>query len=262
MGYKCRFLDNASYTAQDVNSAFCGITGSGTMFSDTGDTLDDFNTAFSELVGAGTQLCGCKAEKDGEKYKIGAGVCFLADGSQIEFDEDGYEFKPIDGEKCYVYIRRNIISNSIDIVVSENECSSEDVPIAEISAEGEITDTRTFAEAKILLKTGQSVPKRTFTLKKSFSYPIGGTAMEYLFHVGYNDWKYILFQNQRLSCSISSSDESVGYRALDLSDGNWRMITATNTATSQMWVRKETGGLRFMAASEGVTEVNLEFVLV
>ena len=82
MGYKCSFMDNEAYTAQDVNDAIGRIAGDGAVFSDAGDTLADLNTALAGIVGSGTQLCGCGVTETDGVYKIGAGTCFMEDGSQ------------------------------------------------------------------------------------------------------------------------------------------------------------------------------------
>ncbi|MDD6735738.1 MAG: hypothetical protein PUE13_05435 [Clostridiales bacterium] len=224
MGYKCSFLDDASYTAQDVNDALGHIAGGGAAFTDTGDTLDDFNTTLSGITGAGTQLCGCAVTESGGVYKIGAGTCFMEDGSQITFDSDGYVIEPIENKKSYVYVSRNQVGNTIDVVVSETAGGDGTVPLAEIAAGGGITDTRSYARAKVLLLAAQASPSRSFTVNRQLFH--AGDSI----NVGYSDWRYIIVHNLNFA-HVGSDDYSCTYLAMDLSDGESHEIPIFNTGS-------------------------------
>ncbi len=162
MGYKCTFMDNETYTAQDVNEMFSHLTSQGVCFSDTGSTLSDLNAATSGAVTEGVMdQSSCLVVKEDGVYKISKGVCFMSDGSAITFDEDGEEIVPISGATSYVYIERNIPENCIDIVVSQSAGGDESVPLAEIDADDVIHDKRKLAKSKVVLGVADTL--RNFT---------------------------------------------------------------------------------------------------
>lgn len=248
MGYKCSFMDNAAYTAQDVNEAIGRIAGDGAAFSNTGDTLSDLNTALAGIVGSGTQLCGCEVTKTGDVYKIGAGTCFMDDGSQITFDSDGYEFTPEEGVKNYVYVKRNAVNNSIDVVISQTAGSGDYVPLAEIAADGSVSDTRKFATAKVVLKSSQSIPTRKFHMQKNFS-PYDTT---FELNAGYSDWKYIIWEVQNQPWA----------RAANLSDGQIHgvpIINSVSSSATQMDVKKD--GSKVIFSCPGYDTADFTFEL-
>ena len=247
MGYKCSFMDNEAYTAQDVNEAIGRIAGDGATFSDAGDTLADLNTALAGIVGSGTQLCGCGVTETDGVYKIGAGTCFMEDGSQITFDSDGYEITPEAEVKNYVYVKRNVTENTIDVIVSQTPGSGDFVPLAEIAEDGSASDTRKFATAKVVLKSGQNIPARSFNVQ---GHVPPATSKTFVVNAGYSEWKYIIWKYQGNPCVI------------DLSGGDYRDVPRdNNTSTSGviMSVKKD-GNQAIFTAANGTT-VNLTFEL-
>lgn len=164
MAYKCSFLDNETYIAQDVNDIFARITSGGVVFTDTGYTFGDLNSAQSETVTGGVtrDTNSCRVVKSSNTYKISKGACFMNDGSAIIFDDDGQEIEITDGVMNYVYLMRNSVANSIDIVVSKFAGDENAIPLAEIDDNGNIFDRRKYAKAKVDLATGSNV--RNFTV--------------------------------------------------------------------------------------------------
>lgn len=245
MGYKCSFMDNETYTAQDVNEAIGRIAGDGAAFSDAGSTLADFNAALAGIVGSGTQLCGCCVTKSGDTYKIGVGTCFMSDGSQITFDNEGHIIEPIGDTKTYVYLKRNEAANTIDIVVSATAASGDFVPLAEIAADGSITDTRKFASAKVMLKAGQNTPSRSYTVTQTYA---GTKTIE----TGFSGWRYILLHN-RYVVSGNASDTDAQYFAVDLTDGKSHGIPwGNNQNTAQGATVTKNGSQLTLTWSNGI----------
>ena len=94
MAYKCLFMDDDIYTAQDVNDALSNIVSGGICgYPFSANALADLNTAVAELVNGGINYKGtdCLLVNAGGIYKISEGVCIMNDGTQIVFDVDGYE---------------------------------------------------------------------------------------------------------------------------------------------------------------------------
>lgn len=154
MAYKCSFMDNSVYTAQDVNEVFSHLTSAGVVFSDTGNTLSDLNTVVSDTMSQGVaNTDSCKVINQDGIYKISKGACFMADGSVIAFDDEGEELEITPGVYSYVYLKRNIPENAIDIVVSETAPEEDCVSLAEIDARGTVYDRRVYSRAKVQVGT-------------------------------------------------------------------------------------------------------------
>ncbi len=189
MAYKCSFLDNETYSAQDVNDIFARITSGGVVFADTGYTIGDLNTAVSETVTEGVtrDTNSCKVIKDGDTYKISKGACFMNDGSTIIFDEDGQEIEITPGIINYVYLERNIMANSIDIIVSGSAGEEDSIPLAEIDEAGEIFDRRKYSKAKVDFTMSErvrnftaNIPECTGTASETIEVDLGEGAFSYV----------------------------------------------------------------------------------
>lgn len=190
MGYKCLFMDNGIYTAQDVNGAIGNMISDGISgYPFGGDALSDLNAAVAELVNGGTQYKGasCLVVNIGGTYKISEGACFMNDGSQIIFDEDGYEIEHQSGVYEYVYLERDVLHNTVNVVVSGESGGENTIPLAEIKADGSVLDRRRFAKSKIALA---AEPENiSVTLRMQFTVP---GRSSYMYDVGFNGWKYVI----------------------------------------------------------------------
>ncbi len=164
MAYKCSFLDSEVYTAQDVNDIFARVTCGGVLFTDTGYTLGDLNAAAGSLSTQGVTRDpdSCRVVKENGVYKISKGACIMNDGSAIIFDADGYEIEVPEKQTSYVYLSRNVVANTIDIVVSAHPGDENSVPLAEVDYQGDIFDRRAYARAKVDI--GEAGTMRNFTV--------------------------------------------------------------------------------------------------
>ncbi len=166
MGYKCAFMDNEVYSSDDVNGIISRLTTAGVVLANSGNVLADLNTVTSEITSEGVEdnLDSCKLMVADGVYKISEGVCFMNDGSTIVFDAEGYIVTPISNTYCYVYLKRNAPSNTIDVIVSEAAGEGEFVPIAEINEYGKVFDRRVYSKAKVKLTTENSLKSYVFRL--------------------------------------------------------------------------------------------------
>lgn len=191
MAYKCLFLDNEVYTAQDVNDAISHIASGGVSGYPLGNgAMTDLNAAISELTSGGTDYHGtsCLVVNDGGVYKISEGVCIMNDGTQIVFDNDGYAIELEDGVRQYVYLERDVLNNTINVAVSQNSGGQDTIPLAEIDANGNIFDRRRFAKAKVSLA---AEPQNT-GITKSISFEIN-SGQSVAVDLGFAGWKYIIY---------------------------------------------------------------------
>jgi len=164
MAYKCSFLDNEVYTAGDVCDIFARVTWGGVLFTDTGDVFSDLNASAGSLStdGVTRDPDSCRVVFNDGVYKISKGACIMNDGTAITFDSNGQVIDVPEGQYSYVYLKRNTVENSIDIVVSEYSGDEDFVPLAEIDESGVIHDRRTYAKAKVDI--GEAEALRNFTV--------------------------------------------------------------------------------------------------
>lgn len=255
MGYKCTFMDNDSYTAGDVNSVMSHITREGVaIFSDTGDIVSDLNSAIEDITTSGVTDGSCKVIKDSGVYKITSGTCFMSDGSQITFDSDGYEIEPIENTKSYVYLKREEANNTIEVVVSETAGDSDTVPLAEISADGEVVDKRKFAMAKIALSSANITRSGRISIQKSVT--AGEVVLK--LDMGFSGFKYFVV-------NYNFGDETRKYkRCIDLSRAGAHLLPNNivfDTSTG-INVQKEGSCLILTATRNGTESCELDFEVI
>jgi hypothetical protein len=212
MAYRCLFMDNDVYTAQDVNDAISNITSGGICGYPLGNgAMTDLNAAIAELANGGVNYKGtdCLVVNNGGTYKVSAGACIMNDGTQIIFDSDGYEITHAPGEYEYVYLERDVLHNRINVVVSEEAGGEDTIPLAEIKENGTIIDRRSFATAKISLA---AEPKNiSITTRLQFTVAWHGN---YSYDLGFNGWKYIIIKTRR----PDPFNEDAGKVFLELND--------------------------------------------
>jgi len=243
MGYICTFMDNDTYTAQNVNTALSHLTQSGVaIFQSTGDIIADLNTAISNVTSSGVIQGGCVVTVNSGVYKINAGTCFMEDGSQITFDSNGYVITPIANTKSYVYLKRDEVNNTIEVKVSASAGETGTVPLAEISSAGVITDKRKYATAKIALSSANIVRSGSINIDGR-TRPTGEILR---LDVGFSGFKYLV---------ITDNFNSNYKRCIDLSDGenHFSPIYGDREGFGATLVRKEGRYLIFSSHSSTPT---------
>lgn len=240
MAVKGYFLDNESYSADDVNKAFSYLTTEGvSLFSDTGTVNSDLDTALADLTGEGVDiynLDSCKVYKSGDVYMVKKGVCFLSDGAFVVVDDEGYELEVTEGVQNYVYVMHDALKNKCTIYVSVEEIPEGAVALAEIDEEGKITDKRTFSKAKVAVPTANITGTKTVSLM----LPDGTTKSEwtycdYTFDIGFGGYNYVRtkYQGKTIFAYIGSGEKTF-------------FIDETS---AELWVKKEGSSLIITAGT-------------
>lgn len=191
MAYRCLFMDNGVYTAQDVNDALSNIVSAGISGYPFGsNAVAGLNEAIAGIANSGTQFKGtnCLLVNNNGTYKISEGSCFMADGSQIVFDSDGYVIEHQNGVYEYVYFERDVLHNTINVVVSDHSGGADTVPIAEIDTIGAVIDRRRFSKAKVSL----FAEPQNIEIAKRITIPVV-TSQDV--ETGFNGWKYIIYRD-------------------------------------------------------------------
>lgn len=190
MGYVCNFLSNQTYTADDVNKAFSRLTTQGvSLFSDTGQPLADLNTATANLVGSGVELYNldaCKVIKTGaDAYKVMPGTAFMPQGQAITVDAEGYSFTASEGTAYSVIMFA--AANTGVITARAGDLPSNSILLATISADGTVTDRRTYAKTKVAPATANIVIE-----KQTGQFSMNRTDYESVnVDVGYSAFSYV-----------------------------------------------------------------------
>ncbi|MBQ4086991.1 MAG: hypothetical protein IJC78_01945 [Clostridia bacterium] len=156
MGYQFSFADNTAYTATDVNNITKRLVSSGIAdsFSDgVPYNLSAFNDMGTLLYTSGVvpeTVSTLAVSLQGNTVHIMPGVAFFDDGAAIEVTAGGHNLPCSEGVTNYVYLKNNLESaNECYPVCSATEPSGLYVPLAEISADGVVTDKRTYAKGKL-----------------------------------------------------------------------------------------------------------------
>ncbi len=229
MAYKCSFMDNGVYEAQDVNDMFSHLTSAGVVFSDTGNTLSDLNEANANTVSEGVTnyADSCRVINQDGVYKICAGTCFMEDGSAITFDEEGAELEVTPYVYSYVYLQRSIPENDIKIVVSENAPAEGCVSLAEIDTTGAIYDRRTYSKAKVQVGTPNTL--KNFT-QRFTPADLGNTLS---IDIGTGDFSYFIVWNvNRIDGDYVTSYVTINKNLVPVTEGATGYIDTGNTMNS------------------------------
>lgn len=218
MAYRCNFLDNQVYSAADVNDVFACLTSGGVTFNASDSVLSALNEATAQAVGDGvlSDESSCKVVKDGEKYKILPGACFMYDGSVIIFSDGGENVSIPENVKSYVYLERNQAKNSIDIVASQSAPGEKCVTLAEISEDGEISDKRKYAVSRVMIGVGGTLKNATAEFKEC-NYENSETVSV---DMGSGNFSYIIIRGGTYKSSLGEEETrfAVGKNFAELSE--------------------------------------------
>jgi len=156
MSYKYSFSDNAEYGATDVNGIVQRLVASGVAdpFTDgaayNASKLNDVIHAVYDpgVVPEDVNTLKVTKQSDGV-VTIAPGLAFFADGSTIEVtaaETLSYEA----GVKNYVYLKQDLAAQNRNYPVCASGAPTGDyVLLAEIAADGTVTDKRTYAKGKV-----------------------------------------------------------------------------------------------------------------
>lgn len=156
MAYQYSFTDNSEYVAEDLNSLVSSLVSSGVA-----DGFEDgkpynasmLNSIVSSVYSAGvvpSSVSTLQVTKTSDGViSIAPGLAFFADGSTIKITSAetlSYEA----GSKNYVYLKQDLTAQNRNYPACTTSAPTGDfVLLAEISAQGEITDKRIYAKGKV-----------------------------------------------------------------------------------------------------------------
>lgn len=206
MGYSYGFADNAVYGAEDMNKLTSRLVTGGIadpFVDDLPYNMTKVNDVVKLVYTAGVvpdSVNTCKVTKTGNgTVKISSGLAFFDDGSTIEVDAAGAPLTYQPGVKNYVYFKPDLQASNRNYPVCSAEAPGAGcVLLAEISADGELTDKRTYAKGKVPGYASNAnmtmVIDQTFTLYQED----GGRTYDGSFSVdmGTNNYSYVTVKTQ------------------------------------------------------------------
>ena len=202
MGYSYSFIDNETYGTDHINKAFSRLTTKGiTPYPTDENLINAMNGITSEITTSGVDFDSfhCKVTLDRDTINISPGTVFFEDGVSMLIDEDGISLPYQSG--VYVYLYRDINTNSCYPATSKNLPELNYVPLAYIDIDGNIKDIRIYAKSK-LCPNSEVVPLKT-TKTVTFDTHHTGTEVLGTINVGYNNFRYLVFRDKSHKlCSI------------------------------------------------------------
>lgn len=231
MGAKFYFLDNDEYTAQDMNNVLSTLTTQGvSLYKQSGMALMDYEEAIKNLVEPGVEIYNtdaCKIVKaDDGNYYASAGTCWLPDGSCMVIDDEKLAVENYTaGQLNYVYARHDRVANRIFVGASTEKITEYAVKLAEIDAEGNVSDMRVFAVSKIAVPTANIVIKKTAHIV--FPDPRNAGTSNFLeIETGYAGWHRIYIYRPDPRYGYENSYLIAG--PYNISDGEWHTVGVTS----------------------------------
>lgn len=244
MGAKFYFLDNDEYTAQDMNNVLSTLTTQGvSLYKQSGTALMDYEEAIKNLVEPGVDIYNteaCKIVKgDDGNYYASAGTCWLPDGSCMVIDDEKLAVENYTvGQLNYVYARHDRVTNRIFVGASTEKITEYAVKLAEIDAEGNVSDMRVFAVSKIAVPTANIIFNGTAALAWYYPYN-SGSGLEFdnvvKIDTGYSGWHFLYMREPR-----ESYPDNYLY---DLSDGEEHGINMYNWRQPYWLTAKKNGSV-------------------
>lgn len=127
MAYSYDFKDNVVYGADDINAIRTSIL--------TAGVIEETDTS-------------CKVVAEGDGVKIAGGQAVFSDGCRIAVDSEGVLKEITPGVVNYVYFLNNTLAGICEVVTETSYPEGDFVMLAEIDAEGNVSDRREFAQLK------------------------------------------------------------------------------------------------------------------
>ncbi len=208
MAYTFSFADNETYSAEDINHITKRLVTEGVadFFTDgTPYNLSHFNEAGTLVYTEGVvpeTVNTLKVAVSGKTVTIYPGTAFFSDGATIEIASGGHTLSRTLGAVNYVYLKNDLInSNTCYPAISTEAPSGIYVMLAEIAADGTVTDKRVYARGKL---PGYASSAFYPMVIQDTVQIIGGQAESKTYALGNNAYRFLMAVNG----GIGDSDES------------------------------------------------------
>lgn len=198
MGYTYNFAVNQAVDAASLNAVATDLAGGAvsgqTTFSDgVLYGIDALNGISGDLTSKGVCLgvgSGCQATKSGESIKILSGTLFFETGGKVKIDAQGVTLTPQSGVKNYIWVENSAALGGPVFHCGAAAPAGDYVKIAELAADGTLTDCREIARSKISAM-GANVSTKVTPVFTS-GYHEDGEVLEEIY-MDRDNYNYIIF---------------------------------------------------------------------
>lgn len=227
MVYTVDFVDNEQYGADDINGIRNLLATKGVIYEDE-DSLE--------------------VSLNGSTVKIKEGQALFEDGCRLKISEEA-TLNLIPSVKNYVFLQRNLITNTPQPVVSSTAPTSADIPLAEI--DGTVENKREFSTLKLPLMQGNHTTETSVTVNKSVRGAANELSELFTITLDYLGYNYMtIFENYEhaeggyWSYGNLNLNTMHGFSFVRLTPYNLQQYKNTNNTSGRIFIRND-GILQF-----------------
>lgn len=261
MGYRCSFLDNEVYGADDVSEAFSNLISGGVRTVYDGENVTEtLNELTGEVVTAGTRsYSDLKVTLSGEVITIGEGVGFFNSGVSIKVDKDGIVLDKGERANGYISIIYDADLNKVLPQITDSIPTGDVLLLARFVGES-VTDLRSYARSKLSVNSANNY--HDFTINLSSFTNFNGTypGSKTTYKIPHTGFKYLLMRSAKCSQLQLYRNEPI----MDISEeGTQKFTLSRSNPLIELTVEKAGNMLTFTAYYAYMTyPQTYEFTLV
>ncbi len=261
MGYRCSFLDNEVYGADDVSEAFSNLISGGVRTVYDGENITEtLNELTGEVVTSGTRsYADLTVTLSDGIITIGEGVGYFDSGVSVMVDEDGIVLDNGERASGYVSLLYDADLNKVLPQITVSSPTGDVLVLAHFDGES-IVDLRSYARSKLDINSANTY--HDFTIKISqfsnFGKPHSDSIVTYKMpHTGF---KYLILRSAVCPQKKLYLNDTV----IDLTkEGTQKYVLSRSTIDVELWVDRDGDMLTFTAYySRSAYSQTYEFVLV
>lgn len=166
MGYKCSFIDNEVYGADDVSEAFSNILSGGVVVEcDSENVIGTLNSLTGEIITEGTRsYTDLQVSVADGMAKIGEGTGFFESGVSVTVDADGVILDTKGRASGYVSILYDPDLNCVLPQITDAVPEGDVLLLARFDGD-EVTDLRSYARSKLSINSANTYHDFSISIK-------------------------------------------------------------------------------------------------
>lgn len=245
MGYKCSFLDNEIYGADDVSEAFSKIISNGVRVECSNEkVISSLNSLTSETVESGTRsYSDLNVTYTDGIFTINSGTGFFASGVSVTVDADGIRLERRELEKGYISIVYDEDFNKVLPQITVEKPTGDVLLLAEFDGE-KLTDIRQYASTKLAVNSANCYHDFTIEIKRFSNFGQLYSDSTATYEMPHNAYKYLLLRTAECEELPLYLNDTV----IDLTvEGTQKFKLNRNSIKTELWVEREGNILKFSA---------------
>lgn len=200
MGYRCGFLDNEVYGADDVSEAFSKLVSGGVRTVYDGENVTEtLNELTGEIVSSGTRTYqDLEVSMTKDIITIGEGTGFFESGVSVTVDAEGIILDKGERTAGYISFLYDEDFNKVLPQITDAEPTGDVLLLARFDADA-VYDLRSYARSKVYVNSANNYHNFTINLQSftNFNGTYPGSSTTYKMpHTGF---KYMLLR--KATCS-------------------------------------------------------------